>query len=159
MILTETGGTITAEDRHRFGELDKTVLLTPGYAGRHVARREIDDATPRRVLILGSVIWLAKQMNLIEFMTVADELFYERQIKLWVVGNLPDYLNTKNHFCATRFLGFSFRRGFGAGFSQRQNWYRRRADRRRVQAKTLIIFSIECLLPRYGVRRLRIFGQ
>jgi polysaccharide biosynthesis protein PslH len=97
---------ITAEDLRCFGGLDKIVLLTPGYAGRHVACRKIDDATPRRALILGTATWLAKQMNLIEFMAAADELFHQRQIELWVVGNVPDHLQAKYHFRATRFLGF-----------------------------------------------------
>jgi hypothetical protein len=68
------------------------VPLTPGYAGLRVACCEINDVTPRRALILGSGIWLAKQMNLIEFMAAIDELFYERQIELWAVGNVPDHL-------------------------------------------------------------------
>jgi polysaccharide biosynthesis protein PslH len=97
---------ITAEDLRCFGGLDKTLLLTPGYAGRHIACREINDATPRRALILGSATWLAKQMNLIEFIAAADELFHKRQIELWVVGNVPDHLHAKSHFRATRFLGF-----------------------------------------------------
>jgi polysaccharide biosynthesis protein PslH len=76
------------------------VLLTPGYAGLHVACREINDATatPRRALILGSVIWLAKQMNLIEFMAAADDLSYERQIELWVVSNVTDRRRTRTIF-------------------------------------------------------------
>ena len=97
---------ITAEDLRCFGGFDKIVLLTPGYAGRHVACRKIDDATPRRALILGTAIWLAKQMNLIEFMAAADELFHQLQIELWVVGNVADHLQARNHFRATRFLGF-----------------------------------------------------
>ena len=97
---------ITAEDLRCFGGFDKIVLLTPGYAGRHVACRKIDDATPRRALILGTAIWLAKQMNLIEFLAAADELFHQLQIELWVVGNVADHLQARNHFRATRFLGF-----------------------------------------------------
>jgi polysaccharide biosynthesis protein PslH len=97
---------IAAEDLRCFGGLDKIVLLTPGYAGRHVACRKIDDATPRRALILGTAIWLAKQMNLIEFMAAADKLFHQLQIELWVVGNVADHLKAQNHFRATRFLGF-----------------------------------------------------
>ncbi len=95
---------ITAEDLRYFGR--SGVLLTPGYAGAHVAYREMTDATPRRALILGSAIWLAKRMNLIEFAAVADQLFYERQIELWVVGNVPNYLQSKRQFRAIRFLGF-----------------------------------------------------
>jgi glycosyltransferase involved in cell wall biosynthesis len=97
---------ITAEDLRHFGGLDKIVLLPPGYAGPRLAYREINDKTPRRALILGSAIWLAKQMNLIEFTAAADQLFYERDIELWVVGNVPDRL-TKNQFLAIRFLGFA----------------------------------------------------
>jgi glycosyltransferase involved in cell wall biosynthesis len=97
---------ITIEDFRSLGSLNKTVLLTPGYAGQRVACSEINDATPRRALILGSTIWLAKQMNLIEFTTAADELFYQHQIELWVVGNVADHLQAKNNLRATRFLGF-----------------------------------------------------
>jgi glycosyltransferase involved in cell wall biosynthesis len=97
---------ITPEDLRCLGDLDKIVLLTPGYAGPHVASREITDATPRRALILGSAIWLAKQINLNEFLGAADELFHQRGIELWVVGNVPDNLQAKKHFRATRFLGF-----------------------------------------------------
>jgi polysaccharide biosynthesis protein PslH len=97
---------ITAEDLRGFGGLDKIVLLSPGYAGPRVAYRDINDATPRRAVILGSAVWLAKQMNLIEFLAAADELFHQRRIELWVVGNVADHLPVKNHFHATRFLGF-----------------------------------------------------
>jgi glycosyltransferase involved in cell wall biosynthesis len=97
---------ITNEDLRCFGSLKKIILLTPGYAGRHVACREITDTTPRRALILGSGSWLAKQMNLIEFTAAADELFHERQIELWVVGNVPNHLRANHHFRAIRFLGF-----------------------------------------------------
>ncbi len=97
---------ITNEDLRSFGNLEKMILLTPGYAGRHVACREITDATPRRALILGSGHWLAKQMNLIEFTAAADELFHERQIELWVVGNVANHLRANDHFRAIRFLGF-----------------------------------------------------
>jgi polysaccharide biosynthesis protein PslH len=97
---------ITAEDLRHFGNLGKAKLLTPGYAGPFVGFRKINDATPRRALILGSAIWLAKQMNLMEFVAAADGLFHQRRIELWVVGNVPDHLQVKNHFYATRFLGF-----------------------------------------------------
>jgi polysaccharide biosynthesis protein PslH len=96
---------ITAEDVRSFGCLEKIVLLTPGYAGLRVACREIESATPRRALILGNATWLAKQMNLTEFIAAADELFYQSQIELWIVGNVPAHLRTNKHFRATRFLG------------------------------------------------------
>jgi glycosyltransferase involved in cell wall biosynthesis len=97
---------ITAEDQGRFGSLSKSVLLTPGYAGVRVSSREITSTTPRRALMFGSAIWLAKQMNLSEFLAAADELFCRSGIELWVVGNVPDRLRVKNQLRATRFLGF-----------------------------------------------------
>jgi hypothetical protein len=97
---------ITAEDRLSFGNLANSVIITPGYAGAHAPPHEITAATPRRALIFGSALWLAKQMNLIEFLAAADELFWRNQIELWVVGNVPDYLRISSHYRATRFLGF-----------------------------------------------------
>jgi len=97
---------ITDEDLCYFENSHKTILLSPGYADRHVARCEIDDAAPRRALLLGSAIWIAKEMNLIEFLAAADRVFYERAVELWVVGKVPRYLHAKSNFLATRFLGF-----------------------------------------------------
>jgi glycosyltransferase involved in cell wall biosynthesis len=48
---------------------------------------------------------LAKQMNLIEFVEAADELFARQQIELWVVGRVPDHMQGRK-VRATRFLGF-----------------------------------------------------
>jgi polysaccharide biosynthesis protein PslH len=97
---------ITHEDLRCLGALDKTVLVTPGYAARHVAYSEINVTTPRRALILGSATWLAKQMNLVEFISAAEELFHEHQIELWVVGKVPSHFQARNRFRATRFLGY-----------------------------------------------------
>jgi polysaccharide biosynthesis protein PslH len=96
---------ITAEDRACFGHSSKAIVLTPGYDGSISDRREITSATPRRVLVFGSVLWLAKQMNLLEFIHAADNLFWNNRIELWVVGRVPDHLVVKN-LNATRFLGF-----------------------------------------------------
>jgi glycosyltransferase involved in cell wall biosynthesis len=97
---------ITEEDLGGLGALDKTILLTPGYAGPRAKCCEIHNTTPRRALILGNAVWLAKQMNLIEFISAADEPFYERQTELWVAGKVPDHLRAENRFRAVRFLGF-----------------------------------------------------
>jgi glycosyltransferase involved in cell wall biosynthesis len=97
---------ITEEDLGCLGALGKTILLIPGYAGPHAKCCEIHNATPRRALILGNAVWLAKQMNLIEFISAADELFYGRQTELWVAGKVPDHLRAENRFRAVRFLGF-----------------------------------------------------
>jgi len=58
------------------------------------------------VLILGNATWLAKQMNLTEFIAAADEVFSQKEIELWIVGNVPAHLRTNTRFRATRFLGF-----------------------------------------------------
>jgi len=97
---------ITVEDVRSFGSSDKILLLTPGYAGLRVGRCEIDSATPRRALILGNATWLAKQMNLTEFIAAADEQFFKSKIELWIIGNVPAHLHTNKNFRATRFLGF-----------------------------------------------------
>jgi polysaccharide biosynthesis protein PslH len=97
---------ITPDDRHSFGNLPKSVLLTPGYTGTRVASRTINSRTPRRALIFGSARWLAKQMNLIDFITAADQLFWRNQIELWVVGKVSDRVLNGRHHRATRFLGF-----------------------------------------------------
>jgi hypothetical protein len=117
--------------------LDKTLLLTPGYAGRHIACREINDATPRRALILGSATWLAKQMNLIEFIAAADELFHKPPDRA-VGGWQPDHLQAKNHYRTTRFLGFV--EDLEPIFRKRKNWYCRRQNRRRVQAQNIRLY-------------------
>ena len=96
---------ITSKDRNRFGNLPNSIVLTPGYAGVPADPRTITATTPRRVVLFGSALWLAKQMNLIEFVEVADELFARQQIELWVVGKVPDHTQGRS-VRATRFLGF-----------------------------------------------------
>ncbi len=96
---------ITSEDRNRFGNLSNSVVLTPGYAGVAADARTITATTPRRVVLFGSALWLAKQMNMIEFVEAADELFARQQIELWVVGKVPDHMQGRS-VRATRFLGF-----------------------------------------------------
>jgi polysaccharide biosynthesis protein PslH len=107
MLRTSTLFSVnTAEDRLGFGNLAKSVIILPGYAGRRIRSRDITAATPRRALIFGATIWFAKQMNLIEFLAAADELFWHNQVELWVVGRVPDHLRAANHYRATSFLGF-----------------------------------------------------
>ncbi len=96
---------ITSEDRDRFGNLPNSFVLTPGYARVAAAARTITATTPRRVVLFGSALWLAKQMNMIEFIEAADGLFARQQIELWVVGRVPDHMHGRS-VSATRFLGF-----------------------------------------------------
>src|SRR5207302_9027794 len=61
-------------------------VLTPGYRGRSVAARRITRDTPRRAVIVGNFNWIAKRMNLQEFIDAADRSFATQGIELEVVG-------------------------------------------------------------------------
>lgn len=81
---------VTPEDAHRFAARspEKPVLvLSPGYAGRRLGTRRIGEDTPRRALLVGSFEWLAKQMNLKEFLAVADPVFAAAGMELQIVGS------------------------------------------------------------------------
>lgn len=81
---------ITAEDKARYAEdsAHATVaVLPPGYDGPSLARRRIDQALPRRAVVVGSFDWIAKQLNLSEFLAVADPLFAAAGAQLQIVGN------------------------------------------------------------------------
>ena len=82
-------------------------VLTPGYSGRFLTERRITPDLPRRAVIVGSFDWMAKRLNLEEFVRVADPLFAARGIELRVVGS-----GEKSYFdelgktlSATRFTG------------------------------------------------------
>ncbi len=62
-------------------------VLSPGYGGRRLPARRIDATAPRRALLVGSFEWLAKQMNLREFLSVADPIFAAAGCMLQIVGN------------------------------------------------------------------------
>jgi len=84
---------ITADDldlyRRRRPDGAMTVL-TPGYGGRRVPRRQITNAVPRRAVIIGSFDWIAKRMNLEEFVTAADGLFAQAGAELQVIGSAEE---------------------------------------------------------------------
>lgn len=84
---------ITTEDldlyRRRRPDGAMTVL-TPGYGGRRVMRRRIDAATPRRAIIVGSFDWIAKRMNLEEFIGAADQPFAAAGAELQVIGSAEE---------------------------------------------------------------------
>lgn len=65
-------------------------ILSPGYGGRRLRTRSIDATVPRRALLVGSFEWLAKQMNLREFLSVADPIFGAAGCLLQIVGNGED---------------------------------------------------------------------
>jgi polysaccharide biosynthesis protein PslH len=84
---------ITPEDLSLYGlqRRDKpTAVLTPGYRGRCIEVRRISEAVPRRAIIVGSYDWIAKRMNLAEFVGVADPLFAEAGAELQAVGSADE---------------------------------------------------------------------
>lgn len=81
---------ITPEDADQFRvrAVDKPVLvMPPGYQGRRVTERRITEAVPRRAIIVGSFQWIAKQMNLQDFLLAADPMFAEAGAELEIVGS------------------------------------------------------------------------
>ena len=103
--------TITDEDRRSLGAgLDKnrSLSLTPGYAGWIAGERRITADTPRRVIIMGSFQWVVKQDNLARFVEIADPIFKQHGIELDIVGDIPQaLLFTLQPRCrATCFHGF-----------------------------------------------------
>lgn len=81
---------ITADDAALFATQSPnkpTLVLTPGYQGPSLADRTISADLPRRVVIVGSFEWIAKQANLEEFLSVADPLFSAAKVELEVIGN------------------------------------------------------------------------
>lgn len=84
---------ITDEDAEKFAvdSPDTTiVVLKPGYLGSIGLRTCIDDEVPRRVILVGSFQWIAKQENLRQFVRVADPLFAKAGIEFQVVGSIPN---------------------------------------------------------------------
>jgi glycosyltransferase involved in cell wall biosynthesis len=101
---------ITPEDGalYRTQWPDKPIaVLPPGYAGRIVPERIITADMPRRAVIVGSFDWIAKRMNLEEFVRIADPIFAALGIELQVVGSGdPSYFDQLGQgLRATRFTG------------------------------------------------------
>ena len=81
---------ITREDLELYQSRSRSKpmdVLTPGYCGRRLAGRRITDNIPRRAVIVGSFDWIAKRMNLAEFVDTADPLFAETAAELQAVGS------------------------------------------------------------------------
>jgi polysaccharide biosynthesis protein PslH len=65
-------------------------VLTPGYRGRKLPERRLTTDLPRRAVIVGSFDWIAKRMNLEEFIEVADPLFAAAGAELVAVGSAEE---------------------------------------------------------------------
>ncbi len=103
--------TLTPQDRDSLSAAHPVatrLVLPPGYAGRRVAARRITAGTPRRVVMLGSVRWIAKRMNTASFLAAADGRFAAAGIGLDIIGDVPDEFRAEwePRLRATRFLGF-----------------------------------------------------
>jgi polysaccharide biosynthesis protein PslH len=101
----------TAEDANnlaRFSPLSVKLVLPPGYNGPRAPDRQIAQATPRRVAILGSYHWMPKQMNLSTFLKVADPILQNAGVGVDVVGEVPDAFRKawEAKVQTTRFHGF-----------------------------------------------------
>ena len=103
--------TLTAEDAEGFAHLSPSsvqLVLSPGYSGPRAPERQIGEATPRRVAIVGSYQWTAKQMNLSAFLEAADAILADAGVSIDVVGDVPDSFRRawEPRLKATRFYGF-----------------------------------------------------
>jgi glycosyltransferase involved in cell wall biosynthesis len=101
---------ITPEDRCLYQERQpakQIEVLTPGYQGRRVTRRQITADLPRRAIIVGSFDWIAKRMNLEDFVSVADPLFAAHGAELQVIGSAEESFLTglRKRAVATAFTG------------------------------------------------------
>ena len=87
----------------------RSVLIPPGFTGPSRASRVIDAAVPRHLVMLGSVQWIAKQMNLAAFLQVADPAFAAAGITLDIVGDVAAEFRAEwmPKVKATRFPGFA----------------------------------------------------
>jgi glycosyltransferase involved in cell wall biosynthesis len=101
---------ITEEDAARFRQdhpYREAIVLSPGYDGPRRLDRTITADTPRRAVIVGSFDWIAKRMNLREFLSVADPMFASQQAELVVVGRGSDQWagDEAGQLRATRLVG------------------------------------------------------
>jgi glycosyltransferase involved in cell wall biosynthesis len=92
------------QDRRGHKQMD---VLTPGYCGRRLARRRVTSDLPRRAVIVGSFDWIAKRMNLAEFVAIADPLFARAGAELQAVGSADEGFleQLRQRTMATRFTG------------------------------------------------------
>lgn len=101
---------ITPEDRDRFlaDQPDRVVtVITPGYDGPYVDQRRISERQPRRAVIVGSFDWIAKRLNLEQFLAAADALFARHNAELQVIGTAREEFlrRVRRRFSATQFTG------------------------------------------------------
>lgn len=101
-ITPEDGALYGVEWPHKLIE-----VLTPGYRGRALAERRITRDLPRRAVVVGSFDWIAKRLNIAEFIQVADPIFAAHGVELEVVGSGdPAFFDQiRKSLVATHFTG------------------------------------------------------
>lgn len=82
-------------------------VLTPGYGGRAVASRLMTENLPRRAVIVGTFDWIAKRINMEQFIHAADAAFARRGIELQIIGSGDkSFIHAmRQKVAATRFTG------------------------------------------------------
>ena len=101
---------ITPEDRDAYQKQwsDKPIeVLTPGYGGRALGSRLITPQLPKRAVIVGTFDWIAKRINMQQFIGAADARFAERGIELQIIGGGdPAFVQAmRRRVEATKFTG------------------------------------------------------
>jgi glycosyltransferase involved in cell wall biosynthesis len=82
---------ITNEDNRYFSRYANNVhTIRPCYIGRKSNERYIKEDTHRSILLLGSFEWVAKQENVINFLSSVGARLRKHEIGIKVAGNMPD---------------------------------------------------------------------
>jgi hypothetical protein len=81
---------ITEEDAHYFRRFNGDVnVIPPVFLGKSAGKRMIDASTPRRIVLVGSFEWGAKQKNLDQIVNVMQPILASARIELNVIGRVP----------------------------------------------------------------------
>jgi glycosyltransferase involved in cell wall biosynthesis len=102
--------TLTERDAAEFRRIGarRTIVVPPGYDRPIIFEPWSAKERTRRVAIIGSFQWTAKQVNLSNFLLAADHRFATAGIRIDVVGSIPESLRTylQPRLQATQFHGF-----------------------------------------------------
>ena len=88
-LVTAITGTEVDAYRENFPR-QRYLCLTPGYEGEAQVHREITRETPRRVVMSGSFEWIAKRINLENFLEKAAARLAAAGIELQIVGKTDE---------------------------------------------------------------------
>jgi hypothetical protein len=83
----------TEQDLERFasdGVEASAVVVKPGYGGPVVRERRITEGTPRRVVVVGGFLWIAKRANLYRLLEVAVGPLTNAGVTIQVLGSMLD---------------------------------------------------------------------